>query len=150
MSEARIVDRLLLWIWCICCFAGTVCIFIYLPMSTRPAMEQLSEHPGPLTLIFGLCAGISVGIVGATWQRPPFAGGLRKPMLIGTAASVLGFTGYSTYVYAFSQTLATAEAAPQVGSVAPDFQVTDPEGREWSLQTFHGAAVLLVFYRGHW
>ena len=150
MGEARIVDRLLLWAWCFCCFIGTVCIFIYLPMSTRPSMEQLSEHPEPLTLFFGLCASASAGIVWATWRRAPFAGRLRAPLLVGTAASVLGFAGYSTYVYGFSQTLATAEAAPQVGAVAPDFKVTDPEGREWSMQTFRGSPVLMVFYRGHW
>ena len=150
MSKAGIMDRLLLWVWCICCFIGTVCIFIYLPMSTRPSMEQLSEHPGPLTLFFGLCAAASVGIAWAARHRPPFTGGLRRPLWIGTAASVLGFSGYTTYVYAFSSGLAVAEAAPQVGELAPDFVVTDPEGREWSLQTFRGSSVLLVFYRGHW
>jgi len=150
MSKAGIADRLILWAWCTCCFIGSVSIFIYLPMSTRPSLEQLSEHPTPLTLLFGLSAGTSLGILLATWKRAPFTGGLRRPLLVGTAASVLGFSGYSTYVYAFSSTLAVAESAPQVGDIAPDFELTDPEGRAWSLQTFRGSTVLLVFYRGHW
>jgi len=150
MSETSLPERLLLWVWCICCFVGTTCIFIYLPMSTRPSLEALSENPTRLTLLFGFCTLTCLGLVIATWKRPNFSGGLRTPLLVGTAASILGFSGYSTYVYAFSQSLAVAEAAPQVGEIAPDFQVTDPEGREWSLDTFRGSPILLVFYRGHW
>ena len=150
MATPSKADQQLLWAWCIGCFVGTTALFFYLPMSTQPAWAQLSEHPTPLTALFSLGALTSVSILWTTRNRPTFQGELRGVLIAGTLASVLGVTGYAGYVYAFSQTLAVAQSAPQEGEFAPDFRVVDPEGRAWSLQPFRGAPVLLVFYRGHW
>ena len=125
-------------------------LFLYLPMSTFPGLEALSENPEPLTALFGLSALTTVAILLGTERRSAFVPDLQTPLLAGTVMAILGFTAYGTYVYAFSQTLATAERAPQVGDMAPDFEVTDPEGKTLSLQAQRGAPVFLVFYRGQW
>ena len=150
MAEAGGLDRLLLWIWCIACFLATMGLFLYLPMSTFPRLEELSENPEPLTVLFGSSVLVTVAILLGCERRPAFTAALQKPLLVGTVAAILGFTSYGTYVYAFSQTLAVAEAAPKVGDMAPDFEVVDPEGRTFSLSAHRGAPILLVFYRGQW
>ncbi len=37
----------------------------------------------------------------------------------------------------------------RVGSPAPDFELTSPEGQV-SLASLRGSSVVLVFYRGYW
>lgn len=150
MAKPSQADQLLLWAWCIGCFVGTTALFVYLPMSTQPAWAHLSEYPTPLTVLFSMGALTAVGVLRMTWNRPVFQGPIRGALIVGTLSSVLGVAGYGGYVYAFSQTLAVAQSAPNVGEPAPDFRVVDPEGRAWSLQPFRGSPVLLVFYRGHW
>lgn len=39
---------------------------------------------------------------------------------------------------------------PAAGEVAPDFVLTDQDGKRVSLAAARGEKVLLVFYRGHW
>jgi hypothetical protein len=150
LGKASPAEQLQLWIWCLSSFIGTVGLFIYLPMSTLPSLEQLSEQPTLLTAVYGVSTAICVGIWVKTRSHPIFSGALKTPLLVGTLAAAIGFSGYCTYVYAFSQTLATADQAPQIGEMAPDFEITDPEGFTWSLDDFRGTPVLLVFYRGHW
>jgi AhpC/TSA family len=41
-------------------------------------------------------------------------------------------------------------AGPAVGGPAPDFALTDQDGRAVHLADFRGKPLLLVFYRGHW
>ena len=150
MRHAGALDHLILTLWCAMCFIAINSLLIYLPASVHTSMEELSEHPTLYTALTGLSAAGCLATVAATWRRPAFGGGLRGPLLAGTLASILGFAFYTSYVYVFSNTLPSSEAAPQVGQIAPDFAVTDPEGREWSLQAKRGSAVLVVFYRGHW
>ena len=150
MNPPTFRNRMILWVWCILTSLATLTLLIYLPMSTSLALEELSERPTPITIVFGLCAAVSVGIVIATRKSLVFQGALRLPMIVATISGVLGFGGYTTYVYAFSQSLAVADSAPAVGELAPQFAVTDPEGRLWSLEGLDGYEVLLVFYRGHW
>ena len=130
---------------------ATVALFVYLPMSTSPELEQLSEAPEPLTALFGGGVALCIVILWITRKRPAFGTeALRKPMRVGTWAACIGFALYVTYVYAFSQTLPGAESAPRVGQVAPNFEVEDPDGRVFNLEDTRGTPVLLVFYRGQW
>ena len=101
-------------------------------------------------MLFGTGAALTVIVLLAGGGRRAFQGELRRPLLVGTIAAVLGFGTYCTYVYAFSQTLAVAAAAPKVGEMAPEFRVVDPDGREFQLSNYQGAPVLLVFFRGQW
>jgi cytochrome oxidase Cu insertion factor (SCO1/SenC/PrrC family) len=140
----------LLWIWCVACFLATVGLFVYLPMSASLAYEHLSERPGSLTVLFGTSAAITVIVLMAGRDRAAFSGEIRRPLMVGTVAAILGFATYSTYVYALSDTLAVAEAAPQIGDEAPGFRVVDPDGRVFDLHEYRGGPVLLIFFRGQW
>lgn len=141
-------DRLVLWLWCLACFVASVSLFVYLPMSTVVELEELSEHPGPLTALFGLHAAGALGIFVLTRGRPAFSRDLRRSLVVGTLAALVGFGSYAGYIS--STDLKAAANAPRVGDVAPDFRVVDPEGREFWLLDFRGGPVLLVFYRGMW
>lgn len=143
-----LADRLRLWIWCLLTFVSAGSVFFYLPMSTEPAFERLSEHPEPLTLLFWSCTLASTALwataSGRVW-RP-----VKPVMKSGVVVGWLVTGTYSFYVYHLSQTLDPGDRALEVGELAPDFSVTDPNGRSWTLSEFRGHTVLLVFYRGDW
>jgi hypothetical protein len=148
-SMPRMIERLGLWAWCFTTFLAVVCLLLYLPMSTRPELEALSESPHVLTLAF-VAATLSTIALGAWLARGPTASRhLRSILRTGTVAAVIGCTSYTSYVYAFSQTLPDSDA-PAVGEMAIDFEIKDPDGRYWKLSDFRGSTVLLVFYRGNW
>ena len=148
-SEPTPGDRLLLLGWCAACLVGTLSLFVYLPMSSLPELAALSEHPTPLTILFGLSAASAAVITRKARHMPAF-NGAHTPLRAGSVTAILGFLLYVTYVYGMSSNLAVAQAAPQVGDEAPGFRVTDPDGRVFDLQNYRGAPVLLVFYRGQW
>ena len=150
MNAPTFRDRLILWLWCLLAGLSTITLHLYLPMSTRVELEELSERPLWITIFSGFSTAATVGIAYSLRNTPVFRGELRRPMMIGSIAAVLGFSGYTTYTYAFSRSLAVAEEAPDIGELAPEFAITDPEGRLWTLTGLRGYDVLLVFYRGHW
>ena len=109
-----------------------------------------------LLLFIGAAALLLVGL------RRAFAHERRLgSKLIGLVAATLslaifGFFVFSTFIMA--RWLPAAKGSPQVGQKAPEFSLSDTEGRTVSLtellQTpINGKApkgVLLVFYRGYW
>jgi len=145
----QLKDRLALWTWCITTFLGVVCLLIYLPMSTNPDLEALSESPHPLTAAFLMATVISLVCCKWLLHRSATTQHLASLLRMGTIAAVLGCLSYNSYVYAFSQTLPDSDA-PEIGDLAIDFEVTDPDGRHCRLSDFRGSTVLLVFYRGNW
>jgi hypothetical protein len=140
-------DRRLLGLWCISTFFPAVGIFIYLPASTRPNLEHFSEEPHLFTAFLGFCLILSFGSLLKS-KGSAFDGFLLRRMRVGSATATLFFLSYSTYVYSFS-TLPPAPNAPEIGAIAPDFSVRDPEGRTWTLSKMTGDT-LVFFYRGHW
>ncbi len=143
-----LADRLRLWLWCVLTFLSAGSAFLYLPMSAEAEFEQLSEHPEPLTLLFWVCTLASTALwataSGRAWRA------VRPVMKTGVVAGWLMTGFYSFYVYHLSSTLDPGDRAAEVGELAPDFAVTDPRGRTWTLSEFRGRTVLLVFYRGDW
>ena len=73
---------------------------------------------------------------------------------IGVA--IFGFFVFSTFI--MSRWMPAAHGAPQVGRKAPDFSLSDTNGKPVSLSELLSApingkapkGVLLVFYRGYW
>ena len=78
--------------------------------------------------------------------------------LVAAALSVaiFGFFVFTTFIMA--RRMPAAQGAPEVGQKAPDFRLSDTDGRPVSLSELlatpvNGKApkgVLLVFYRGYW
>jgi hypothetical protein len=94
--------------------------------------------------------------------RRAFAPGRRLDVklsgLVALTLSVVifGFFVFSTFIMA--RWLPSSRGAPQVGQKAPEFSLSDSDGKQVSLSQLlqtpvHGKAprgVLLVFYRGYW
>ena len=141
-------DRLKLWLWTFATLVSSTSALVYLTLSTRPELAPMTERPWGFTVLFWASVLASTGIwaaaSGRAWRhvRPLMHGGVVAGWL------VTGF--YTFYVYHLSQTLSPAAGAVEVGELAPDFAVTDPTGRTWTLSEFRGRTVLLVFYRGDW
>lgn len=82
------------------------------------------------------------------WQRAT-----RKILpSLAVAFGVLVCAGFTYLVTIGSKNLPASSRAPAVGEKAPDFTLTDANGRAVTLsQVLAGSnGVLLVFYRGYW
>jgi len=104
-------------------------------------------------LIAGLRRGFAQGSV--------YGGKISGPILGALSLTILA--GFSFEVLIASKHLPAAQGAPRVGQKAPDFSLSDSNGKPVSLANLlsspiGGAAggnqpvrgVLLIFYRGYW
>lgn len=72
------------------------------------------------------------------------------------SVAIFGFFVFSTFVMA--KWMPNAQSAPEVGRKAPEFSLSDTDGRPVSLSELRSTplngktpkGVLLVFYRGYW
>ena len=70
-------------------------------------------------------------------------------VLLIAAVIVLGVGGFivkQIYVYPKAQ----SSAAAQAGKPAPDFTLTDAQGKPFTLSAQRGHRVVINFYRGYW
>lgn len=136
-------------LWLIASLLPTVGLMVYLSLSSsaQPNLAQISEEPHLFTALLAGGSLLSLAVVTGR-SRLFFPSSVLTKMRIGSAAGLVGFFLYSFYVYSFSA-LPPAPLAPKVGDQAPDFAVTDPDGRTWTLSELKGD-VLVFFYRGHW
>lgn len=93
--------------------------------------------------------------------RRAFASDRRSSKILATIVTTLGVLVIGSFVFAFfigGRAIPASKGAPQVGQKAPDFTLTDNNGKAVSLNELlttpiNGNApkgVLLVFYRGYW
>ncbi len=109
-----------------------------------------------LLLFAGAAALLLIGV------RRAFAPGRRLGAKVaGSVAATLGVAIFGLFIFStfvFARWMPAAQGAPQVGRKAPEFSLSDTDGRAVSLSELlstpvNGKApkgVLLVFYRGHW
>jgi hypothetical protein len=119
------------------------------------------DFPWANFLLFGLAAVLlAVGLRRAFALPSSYRGKVSGPILATLSAAVLGVFCYAIFIE--SRDLPAASGAPKVGQKAPQFSLTDTNGKPVSLaalllgplaQSGPGPApkgVLLVFYRGYW
>ena len=93
--------------------------------------------------------------------RRAFASDRRGSKILAAIVTTLGVLVIGLFVFAFfigGRAIPASKGAPQVGQRAPDFTLTDNNGKAVSLNELlttpiNGNApkgVLLVFYRGYW
>jgi hypothetical protein len=137
-----------LLVWCVSTFVAIAALPLYLPLSLVASLGPLDAQPWPLTLVVLAAAATSAWV--ALRGRRHLPGALRDLMVSGAVMAILGAGGWVGYVEVLSGTLAP-DRAPELGAQAPTFEVTDPEGRTFSLgRALEAGPVLLVFYRAHW
>ena len=109
-----------------------------------------------LLLFIGAAALLLVGLRRAFAPERRLGSKLSGLVAATLSLAIFGFFVFSTFIMA--RWLPAAKGSPQVGQKAPEFSLSDSEGRTVTLtellQTpINGKApkgVLLVFYRGYW
>lgn len=114
-----------------------------------------------LVLCIAAVALLISGLRLAFGQPESHSGKVAGPIL--TTFSVLLFALFGVMSYMMPKAYPVARNAPQVGSKAPDFALTDTQGSPVTLSQMLSAplpgssapsqsprGVLLVFYRGYW
>ncbi len=106
--------------------------------------EMTRDVPWASFLLFVVALALLV----SGWRRAP-----RKVLAsIVATLGVLVFGAFTFLVTAGTKNLPLSSNAPRIGQRAPDFALSDTQGRTLSLASAlqQSNGVLLVFYRGHW
>lgn len=90
----------------------------------------------------------AVAVWRAVGRRPTHRGRRLAPLLAGLNIAIAGAFLWMLYVH--SAHLPPSPHAPAVGSLAPDFALTDQRGQPIQLASLRGKPLVLVFYRGFW
>ena len=140
-----------LWLSLIFAVAAVLCnLLFFLRPPAQSAIPWLSLALAVAALLF-----LALGIKSLFTQPRPigakiFASSLALIALLISAGAIFFF-------YSFRAIPASAEA-PQLGQIAPDFNLPNTNGAAVSLDTLFSPtlgtaapkAVLLIFYRGYW
>lgn len=126
-------------------------VFVWFPV-TR-------DFPWANLLLFAIAAALL--LVGVRRAFAPDRARPRRSKIAGTilatlSVAIFGFFIFATFINA--RRLPASHSAPQVGQKAPEFTLSDTNGKSVSLSELltsqvNGNApkgVLLVFYRGYW
>jgi hypothetical protein len=119
------------------------------------------DFPWANLLLFGIAAAFLLWGI-----RRAFSGGRPKRSKIGgsiaATLSVLVFAFFIFAAFVASRWMPAARGAPQVGQRAPDFSLSDTNGKTVTLSELlttpikgksaatNPRGVLLIFYRGYW
>ncbi|HZE72879.1 MAG TPA: hypothetical protein VE135_25480 [Pyrinomonadaceae bacterium] len=115
------------------------------------------DFPWANLLLFGIAAVfLFVGLRRAFAPQRRARSRIAGVVLTTLSVLVLGLFIFSTFVAA--RWLPASKGAPQVGQKAPDFSLTDTNGRVVTLSELFSSpingkapkGVLLIFYRGYW
>lgn len=111
---------------------------------------ETRDVPWANWLLFALGLGlVGMGTVRAFRQPELYRGRIMGPVFGALGLGVLGLFLFMTLSYA--RQLPESAGAPKVGEKAPDFTLSDSQGRPVSLSGVSRSSwVLLIFYRGYW
>ncbi len=105
---------------------------------------------------FALGRGPQGGPLGVVDRPRPRRSKITASILATLSIAVFGFFIFSTFILA--RRLPASHSAPQISQKAPDFTLSDTNGKPVSLSELLASpvngkspkGVLLVFYRGYW
>lgn len=130
-------------------FAGIAAYVAVVVPVLSPRWPVLRDRP---LLNLGLIAvGLACSAIGmrrAVGSRPTHRGRRLVPLLAGL--NVVMAAAFLWLLYVHSAHLPPAANAPAIGTAAPDFALTDQQGKPLQLAALRGKPVVLVFYRGFW
>jgi hypothetical protein len=117
------------------------------------------DFPWANLLLFGIAATLLV--VGVRRAFAPERSHPKRSKIVGSILATLSVVVFGFFVFAIfilARQLPASHGAPQMGQKAPDFTLSDTNGKPVSLSellssTVNGKTpkgVLLVFYRGYW
>jgi hypothetical protein len=134
-----------LWIGFLCALAGflTYTFFAQFPITRDfPWVNFLLFAVGGILLVLGLFRAFGKPRV--------YRGKIFGPVLATLGILMLGLFSY-IFFYALRQ-LPASTGAPRIGQKAPEFILSDQDGKDVSIQALvsRSKAVALIFYRGFW
>jgi hypothetical protein len=134
-----------LWVGFLFALAGffSYTFFAQFPITRDfPWANLLLFAAGGIFLVLGLFRAF-----GNAWV---YRGKIFGPILATLAILMVGFFSY-VFFYQLRQ-VPLSTGAPRVGQKAPDFTLSDQDGKDVSLRDFvsRSKAVALIFYRGFW
>jgi hypothetical protein len=115
------------------------------------------DFPWANLLLFALAGFLLfVGIRRAFASDRPRRSKIAGSIVTVLSAAIFGFFIFAVFI--FARNLPAAHSAPQLGQKAPEFTLTDTNGKSVSLAELLTTpvkggppkGVLLVFYRGYW
>ncbi|HEY0169926.1 MAG TPA: hypothetical protein VGB98_02655 [Pyrinomonadaceae bacterium] len=115
------------------------------------------DFPWASLLLFAVAAALLlVGVRRAFAPERRTASKVAGLVGVTLGCAIFGLFVFSTFVMA--RWMPAAQGAPEVGQKAPEFSLSDTEGRPVSLSELRSTpvngkapkGVLLVFYRGYW
>jgi len=141
-----------LWVGFLVVVAGLlsyVPVFVNFPLTRDFPWVNLLMFAGGLALL-------GVGLARAFRNPAEYRGRIFGPALTLLAVAGIGFFCYGLLYVA--RDLPASAAAPRVGAKAPDFTLTDQDGKPVALADLIGTSpaggrangAVLIFYRGFW
>lgn len=122
----------------------------------------LRNSPGLVLLLSMVGLGMLVAGLRQAFRQPQlYCGKVTGTIFVTLGALLVG--GFVFSVYHQARGLPASKGAPQVGAKAPEFALTDQDGKTVTLASLltsppssaagganQTTAVLLIFYRGYW
>jgi hypothetical protein len=134
-----------LWIGFLCTLAG---FFAYTFFAQFPITR---DFPWANFLLFAVGGILLVlGLFRAFGRPQIYRGKIFGPILVTLGILMFAFFSY-VFFYVLRQ-VPLSTGAPRVGQKAPEFTLSDQDGKEVSLRDLvsRSKAVALIFYRGFW
>lgn len=133
-----------LWLGPLLVFTGAVSYFMV--FARYPGLRDVPWLNLPWVLI-GLIVS-AAGVRRAFRRSAGLAGRLGGVFVLVVAVLLSGL--FVFYVFHLSYQVPPPQPETMALETAPDFALTDPDGREVSLAQFAGTNLVLTFYRGYW
>ncbi|MCP4654516.1 MAG: redoxin domain-containing protein [bacterium] len=116
------------------------------PLSRFPVLRDFPWINLPLVL---------VGLLFSSWGlwRAVKPSAIYRGKILGSlgfALSLLLTVVFHWYIFDYSYDVPAPNDAVPIRSAAPDFALTDHDGKSVRLGDYRGKKVVLTFYRGHW
>jgi hypothetical protein len=125
-------------------FAGAVSYFTV--FARFPVLRDFPWLNLPLVLL-GL-AWSGLGVWRAYARRTRYRGRILGVASLGFSLLLAGL--FNFYVFEYSYRMPEPGASTLAMDLAPDFELSDQDGRRVKLSDFRGRKVVLTFYRGFW
>jgi len=134
----------LLWLGPLVVFTGAVSYFLF--FTRFPDLRDFPWVNLPWVLI-----GLAMSVMGLLRAYRPDSGPRSRILgSLGLMASLTLGGLFLFYVFVFSYMVPAPTAQTLALTDAPDFELSDHQGKPVRLSQFRGRRVLLTFYRGFW
>ena len=140
----RRMSRHFLWLGPLLVVVGSISYFLV--FVHYPVLRDFPWVNLPVVAV-----GLLMSAVGLRQTFDPMRSLRGKIIAVGAFLVSLVFAlFFGAYIFYYSYQLPVTSGAPQLLSVAPDFDLPDQQESTVRLSDLRGQKIVVVFYRGHW